>query len=239
MQIYMIVNLINGKIYIGKDEKNRKNYLGSGLLIKRAIKFYGRDYFKKYILEEVEDKKTLVEKEVYWIKYFRCTNRNIGYNITSGGEGGDTLTNHPDLFKIRQKIKDRLKGRVFSENHLEKLRENHPRLKLRDKNMDYEKWLANIRQAHSLRKGKTLEEIVGSSKAKKIKTILREKRKERNLDCCQPVEQYNKLGEFIGRYESQQQASKITGIRQGDISNCIQGRQKTAKGFTWIAIVNK
>ena len=43
--IYKITNLINGKIYVGKSERedsyHRKNYFGSGVIIRLAIKKYG------------------------------------------------------------------------------------------------------------------------------------------------------------------------------------------------------
>ena len=41
MIVYKTTNLINGKIYIGKDMKNNPNYLGSGTILRRAIKKYG------------------------------------------------------------------------------------------------------------------------------------------------------------------------------------------------------
>ena len=47
------------------------------------------------------------------------------------------------------------------------------------------------------------------------------------------VIQYDKQGNFIARYESIGKASKITGIRRGDISNTIHNRQKSAGGFIW------
>lgn len=47
MVIYKTTNLINGKIYIGQDSKDRPNYYGSGKLIHRAIKKYGKENFKK------------------------------------------------------------------------------------------------------------------------------------------------------------------------------------------------
>lgn len=56
--IYKITNLINGKSYIGKkkhkesDTPLEESYMGSGRLIKEAIAKYGKDNFKKEIIEE-------------------------------------------------------------------------------------------------------------------------------------------------------------------------------------------
>ena len=36
--IYKTTNTINGKIYIGKEKHNDKNYLGSGIILNHAIK---------------------------------------------------------------------------------------------------------------------------------------------------------------------------------------------------------
>ena len=38
MIIYKTTNIINGKYYIGKDINNSSHYLGSGILLKKAIK---------------------------------------------------------------------------------------------------------------------------------------------------------------------------------------------------------
>lgn len=47
------------------------------------------------------------------------------------------------------------------------------------------------------------------------------------------VFQYSKNGDFIRKYCSIQEASDITGIRHCNISNTINGKQKTAGGFIW------
>jgi group I intron endonuclease len=104
MIIYKTINSINGKIYIGKDKYNNPHYLGSGLLIKKAIKKYGKRNFKKEILEKCETIEELEKREVYYQnKYSECF-APIGYNILHGSFGGDIFTNHPDKENIRLKI---------------------------------------------------------------------------------------------------------------------------------------
>ncbi|GJQ43816.1 MAG: hypothetical protein JETCAE03_33140 [Ignavibacteriaceae bacterium] len=88
MQIYKITNTISGKFYIGLDTKSRKEYLGSGIYIKRAIDKYGIENFKKEILEECETKEELCEREKFWIKKLNSKVPN-GYNIADGGHGNN------------------------------------------------------------------------------------------------------------------------------------------------------
>ncbi|GJQ43941.1 MAG: hypothetical protein JETCAE03_34390 [Ignavibacteriaceae bacterium] len=93
MLIYKTTNLINNKIYIGKRQKStndflNEDYYGSGLYIKRAIKKYGKENFKKEIVEDnINDKKLLCEREKYWIKTFNSRDLNVGYNVSKGGDG--------------------------------------------------------------------------------------------------------------------------------------------------------
>lgn len=82
------MNLVNGKFYIGKDVKNSKKYLGSGKLLKQAIKKYGKTNFKKEILEVCFSLEELEEKERYWIQELNAIEN--GYNLAKGGTGGDT-----------------------------------------------------------------------------------------------------------------------------------------------------
>lgn len=95
MIIYKITNLLDNKIYIGKDKHNNPKYFGSGLKIKYAINKYGILNFIKEIIEECSNEQELNIREKYWINYFNSTNRNIGYNITFGGDGGDTMSRNP------------------------------------------------------------------------------------------------------------------------------------------------
>jgi len=101
--IYKTTNTCNGKIYIGKDKHNNPNYFGSGVILTQAIKKYGKENFQKEILEEC-DESVVDSREIYWISLLNSSDRNVGYNLTKGGTGGDTTTMHPDKNLI---IKDR------------------------------------------------------------------------------------------------------------------------------------
>lgn len=88
MIIYKTTNLVNGKIYIGKDKLNNPDYFGSGTKIKLALEKYGKDNFTKEIIDTADTIDELDEKEKYWIKELNSQDRSIGYNIRSGGQGG-------------------------------------------------------------------------------------------------------------------------------------------------------
>jgi len=87
MIIYKTTNTINGKIYVGKDCSNNSKYLGSGSILKSAIKKYGKENFIKEILEECTSPEYLKEREIYWISKLNSRDPLIGYNISPGGDG--------------------------------------------------------------------------------------------------------------------------------------------------------
>lgn len=89
--IYMTINNINGKRYIGKKKYGRDDdkYLGSGKLLKQAINKYGRENFSRYILCEAKDHNELNTLEKYYINKFNAQERKDFYNISSGGDWGD------------------------------------------------------------------------------------------------------------------------------------------------------
>ena len=107
MIIYKTTNHVNGKIYIGYDSKNRtlSEYAGSGRLLNFAIEKYGIENFSKEILEYVTED-NWEEREIFWVNEFSSTDRKIGYNITKGGDGGDTFSNNPNKEAIRDKHRE-------------------------------------------------------------------------------------------------------------------------------------
>lgn len=94
MIIYKTTNLVNGKIYIGQDKNNNPNYYGSGKLLKLAMKKYGKENFKKEILEECNSEDHLNKREIFWITNCNSVDRKIGYNISDGSKEGDRKIGH-------------------------------------------------------------------------------------------------------------------------------------------------
>ena len=124
MIIYKTINLINKKIYIGKDKNNNTNYLGSGNHIISAIKKYGRNNFKKEILEHCISENELNAKEIYWIKKLNSTDSLIGYNILDGGTDG-SKKGRKLSDETKEKIRQSLLGRVYSLERREKMSKNN------------------------------------------------------------------------------------------------------------------
>lgn len=86
--IYKTTNIVNGRYYIGAHKTDNVNdsYLGSGLAIKRAIKYYGRQSFVKNIIAVVETEREMYDIERQLVE--RHIEDPLCYNLMKGGVGG-------------------------------------------------------------------------------------------------------------------------------------------------------
>lgn len=103
--IYKVTNTINGKYYIGKHQSKTPmdNYMGSGELIRKAIKKYGIENFEKEILYYCESLEDMNNKEKEILNEDHVKNPQC-YNQKIGGEGGwDHWLNTEAAIKSRQK----------------------------------------------------------------------------------------------------------------------------------------
>lgn len=145
--VYKHTNKFNNKIYIGITSqiperrwgKNGNGYTSSPHFYS-AIQKYGWDNFEHSILYTNLTKEEACQKEQELIQYFNTTNREYGYNSTSGGEiftmnqetrekiskalqGNKNGLSHPCSEEKKEKIRQAQLGRVFSEEHKQKLSE--------------------------------------------------------------------------------------------------------------------
>lgn len=99
--IYMHKNLINNKIYIGMTNDVKRRWRNGGIeyhscvRFYQAIKKYGFDSFAHIILKDNLTKDQAYKLEKHCIKLYRSNDKEIGYNISEGGNGGKVYDVHP------------------------------------------------------------------------------------------------------------------------------------------------
>jgi group I intron endonuclease len=115
MVVYKIVNLVNGKLYIGKtiktveDRFSRHYFQPASTPLHRALRKYGRECFDVSVIDSAETDKELCEKERYWISFYDCKAPN-GYNLTDGGDGSAG-------YKMPENLKTAIKKRMRGNKH--------------------------------------------------------------------------------------------------------------------------
>lgn len=136
--IYITTNKINNKKYIGKKHSNVfiESYLGSGKILKQAIKKYGKDNFVCEIIDTADSLDELNAKEKYYIKLYDARNSDDYYNISSGGDcgpGGPMFKGHRHSDETKRKMSLNKQGNKNGNygnhwNQSDELKELHSKL---------------------------------------------------------------------------------------------------------------
>lgn len=245
--IYMIQNIVNGKVYIGKSFdinkrwSNHKYELNKGVHannhLQSAWNKYGEENFNFTIVETC-DEEMLNDLEVFWIK--KVDSFNSGYNQTEGGEGShlsEEIKNkisaaskewwsNPDnkqrMSELRKGSGSYWYGKTFPKEMVEKLSESH-------KNPSEE-----IRQKLSnARKGKKLTDehkrkISESSKGKKLSEETKKKISESRIGRKESWARSVYCPELDRYFRCATDASVECGVVYSNISMCLNGQRKSA-----------
>ena len=95
---------------------------GTNRYLYDAIRHYGWDSFSVEVIETCPSKEELDEREIFWITVLKTTDKQFGYNMTEGGDGGgfspEALKKSADLRRgkpisdaVKKKISDGNKGK--------------------------------------------------------------------------------------------------------------------------------
>lgn len=223
--IYQIKNVVNGKKYIGQttrslskriseykksllyDETNNNSYLSN------AFKKYGWDNFEFSVIDTAQTIDELNAKEIKYILEFNTTNKEIGYNIESGGNNAipaiETLEkmskSHLGIKQSDQWINRRIAkagsvdakkyGRIKTDDEKKYLSQNSPKY-----------WQGKTRnESTKLKISKTKLEKGLSGKQKEV--------------LCKKVYKCNAItNEIITIFESTTEASKFENVNQSTVS---------------------
>ncbi len=129
--VYKITCLVNDKIYIGYTKQtlterfrgHKKSSKHKNTKLYNAFNKHGIENFTIEKLFQTHDKNEATDKEIELISEYNTT--HIGYNITSGGDGGSTTAGNVLTDEHKKKISESLKGRTFTKEHKTRISENH------------------------------------------------------------------------------------------------------------------
>lgn len=232
MIIYRTTNLINGKVYIGKDKHNNPNYFGSGKLIQAAIKKYGVDNFQKEILEYCDSVDQLAFREIVWIEHFNSTNRKIGYNMTIGGLGGNTRINYTDqqMNEYKNKLSE---GLINSEKYANSVKSKVGKPRPEHSRKMIELYATGKLVPHNL--GKSASEATRKkiSAATTGKTRTDEQKNKISISKYKAIDQFDMDGNFIKTHQSIKHASIENSVGRDSIYGCCVGKYTQGGGYKW------
>lgn len=231
-------------MYVGKMSKtvkDSKSYMGSGSLIKKAIKKYGIENFVKEILEENVAKEELSIREMFWIQKLNTKLPN-GYNLTEGGEG--TLGIKRTKSQI-EKHRKAIIGKKLSEETRKKMSKAHKGKKLSIEHV------MNLTKALTGRKlsPEHVKKVADGNRGKKLSE--EQKRMISEFHKGKPTSEETKIkmslsnkakveiqllsldGKVVATYESIKEAIRQTGAVSSNVFRCLSGERKTHKGYIW------
>lgn len=129
--IYGILNLLNGKIYIGsavdyyhrlRTHKSKLKYnVHVNKHLQSAWNEYGQLAFEFIILEYIFNRNDLIDREQFWINLTDCHNPELGYNIRKIAKSNLGLKKKEITLETRLRLSIANKGKKHSDETKAKL----------------------------------------------------------------------------------------------------------------------
>ena len=121
--IYLTINLVNNKKYIGRHHGYlNDDYLGSGVILQKAIKEYGKENFKRKILYISQNEEENNRKEIEFIHKFNAVENEEYYNLTNhyqswSGNCDKSYTQTEEYRKNMSRIKSGKGNGMYGKKH--------------------------------------------------------------------------------------------------------------------------
>lgn len=168
--VYMTLNKVTNKLYLGKHSTKRlnDNYLGSGKLLLQSIKKYGRENFIIDIINFYDTSEQAYKMEKLLSEAIDVVNDDNFYNLIYGGKHSLSGYNMPE--EKRKLLSEKYKGTgnpFYGRHHTE---ETKKRISMMNKGTKYEdpkyrKRLSELRRKENLSEEtirKKREAVMGS-----------------------------------------------------------------------------
>lgn len=214
--IYQILNLVNGKRYIGQAQNiqtrihEHKRKRNKGYLYK-AVNKYGWQNFEISVLEKVDDISKLDEREQFWLDLFQTYVVSNGYNVC--------------------KIAGTTRGRKHTEETVRKIKETIP-----DKSGENNPFFGKKHSAESL--AKMSKNKIGKKYPKEVAEKRIASRIANGTLAGRKIIQFNlTTKETIKEWKSIAEASR-NGFGYSGLHRCLNKQTQKHKGFGWYYATN-
>lgn len=232
--VYMHTNKINNKVYVGQTcDKltHRWGKHGQGYKTQkrfwRAIQKYGWDNFEHIVFAENLTKEDADHMEKLLIALYQTTDKNKGYNITTGGDGGAAYGENNPFY-----------GKHHTEETKQKISIANTGLRRTDEYRKQKQDSMMGNKNHFYGKHHT-DETRRRIREKRLGTVLSQETKDKISNALRnskgiPVIQLTLYDEFMFAYCNGAEAERQTEVSQESISRCCNDKQGSAGGFHWM-----
>lgn len=240
--IYLTTCFITGTRYIGQHYYPHPfidlSYYGSGNLIIRAIKKYGKDNFSVQILKWCDSLPDLIKSELEFIECFHAVESSDFYNIQYESHGFLSGELHPyhgitgkDAIAYGNNY---FKGKHHTDSSKRKQHIAAMRPEIMEKNKN------NLKKAVEHNIGRPLSEEHKRNISDSLKSIEFNKGKNNVMygrvlgkhPRAKPVIQLSVNGDFIREYSCIKE-TELYGFNKTCVRDCCNGVQSTHSGFKW------
>lgn len=170
--LYRTVNLVNGKFYVGVHSTNDicDDYIGSGVLLKRAIKRYGIDNFRRDILLFFSNENMMYNYESCIVNdEFILDDHN--YNIARGGRGDPNYYTSNGIIERRERCNTGERNPMYGKTHSIKSKLKMKRIRLKNPTGTYTRTEETIEKLRNSLKNKTKSDDARKSMSKAQRNI--------------------------------------------------------------------
>ena len=241
-KVYKYTNTVNGKVYIGQTKKSLKkraerygkNYFGCRYFYNAILK-YGWSNFIPEILADNLSKEEADALEIYYINKYDSTNRDIGYNILSGGSNSSIPDESRKIIseKARERYKDKTKNPMYGKQHAQDSLDKMSSKKIGNLNPMYGKHLseeAKRKQRETYEKNGSTHSHIWTEEQRKRKSV-----QQKEL-CKTYINKTVKCVEDNILFDTVSKAASYYGVSVSTLSGHLHGKQQSCKGKHFIFI---
>lgn len=252
--IYVIINLVNNKFYVGssvdlwkralKHFSNLRKGKHDNQHLQNSYNKYGKKYFIAVEIEKVDNKDNLTKREQYWMDELDVCNKEIGYNILP--KANSTLGHkHSEETKKRmskaksnpsQEIRDKIRQSKFKKvvqltTNGEFIKEwksiSHAGNELKFIQGHISSCCCHTRQTHKGFMWVFYDEYILPDF--NVDNLIKKHKTKRGLTTLQ----YDLDGNFIKEWHNAKIAANELNLNHVSITQCCTGEYKKSQGFIW------